>query len=149
MIFEQLADEKQPRNFFVYLTNRTDAFQMLETDSKAIENRIREEIGMGYTDLWIMERISIYKDGDWQLTNEVSMDSTARQEGILFYVFPLFTLSSGPGLFYSNFDQLKGHSTLTDAKVYAEELIKKKQAFYKSREYTAVCAARIRSFMWH
>ena len=149
MIFEQLADEKQQRNFFVYLTNRPDPFQMLESDSEAIGKRIHGEISMGYTDLWIMERISIYKKGELLLTNDVAMDNTSTQAGIEFYVFPFFTLSSGPGLFYSNFDQLKGHSTLADAKAYAERTLKKKQAFYKSREYTAVCAALLRRHMWH
>ena len=46
------------------MTNRSPHFPMFEEQLKDIENRINEEIDMGYN-LWLMKRIGILKDQKW------------------------------------------------------------------------------------
>ncbi|MET0959639.1 MAG: hypothetical protein ABWX58_04870 [Psychrobacillus psychrotolerans] len=65
MIENELLDEKDNRKYFVYMTNRRPHFPMFEEQLKNIENRMYEEIDMGYTNLWVMKRIGILKEQKW------------------------------------------------------------------------------------
>lgn len=65
---DELIDQKNENSYFVYLTNRKKLLLpilMFRKEVNQIFNNMDEEIEMGFTNLWILERTAIYRDNQW------------------------------------------------------------------------------------
>ena len=67
MVEKQLIDKKATQDFFVYMSNRgiESTFPLIGEDPSALLNRAYEEVGMGYTALFIYKRMAIVELDEW------------------------------------------------------------------------------------
>ncbi|MGI2329224.1 hypothetical protein [Planococcus sp. YIM B11945] len=150
----QLLDVKDDRTYFVYLTNRGTPFQMFERHVDDILNRMREEIPMGYTNLWVMKRIGIihsetlsyFADNELLIEDKNKVDKSQKLPYKTF-LFAKITATSAP--MYMPHLQIGHHATFEDAADFSADQIKQMKEHYPNREFTVLCAKRLHDLMWH
>lgn len=148
MLENELLDEKDNRSYFVYMTNRNPRFQMLEGRLKDIENRIYEEISMGYTNLWVMKRIGIFKEEKWTYFLEKDLENM--EETGSYYTFLFLKMSAdSPFILHSSFEKVVSYSTLEEAVENATILLNKKKSTYPERIFYVLCGKLLKNYTWH
>ncbi|SDM70563.1 hypothetical protein SAMN05518871_10246 [Psychrobacillus sp. OK028] len=155
MLENELFDEKDNRKYFVYMTNRSPNFPMFEGQLKDIENRMYEEIDMGYTNLWVMERIGILKEEKWTYFPENDLKDTEnlgynREERHNYCTFIFQKMNAdSPFILYSSFEKVYSYSTFEEAVEDATQLLNKKNSYYPERVFYVLCGKLLKNYTWH
>jgi len=155
MLEKELLDEKDNRKYFVYMTNRSPHFPLFEDQLKNIENRMYEEIDMGYTNLWVMKRIGILKEQKWTYFLEDDLEVIEnsghhQEEKHNYYTFLFLKMDAdSPFILYSSFEKVISFSTLEEAVENATELLQKKTSYYPNREFYVLCGKLLKNYTWH
>ncbi|ASN05371.1 hypothetical protein [Virgibacillus necropolis] len=157
---EELIDQKNENSYFVYLTNREKLLLpifMFRKEINQILNHMNEEIEMGFTNLWILERTAIYRDNQWLLLPEnndkadCSFDYGQKEDQYCTFIFHNFNKPSDIVMNRKSMDrnETKVHGSFKEAQDYVEKRIDYLKSVHDYRAYYALCAKQRYDFMWH
>lgn len=148
----QLLDKTQDINYFVYLTNRSDAFPKIGDSLQEIFRNLREEVPMGYTDLWVLKRVGLMSQHDAHYFPE--KDRAAEDErnaqflpDQIYVTFTFVQINQATSPMYAG--GAKTHLTYEEAKDFAIKNIDKMKLKYPEREFYVLCGRLVEKSMWH
>ena len=152
-MINQLLDETRNINYFVYLTNRSDAFPKIGDSLREIHTNLREEISMGYTDLWVLKRVGLisqlnafyFPENDQKAEDE--SDKYLPDKKYITFTFIQINQATPP--MYPKTDGIAAHLTYEDAEDFAVKKIDKMQQKYPEREFYVLCARLVERNYWH
>ncbi|UJF27640.1 hypothetical protein [Planococcus sp. 107-1] len=147
MVEKQLIDKKATQDFFVYMSNRgiESTFPLIGEDPSALLKRAYEEVGMGYTALFIYKRMAIVELDEW---TDLSLADVGQPKSFRNFLFVQVHPQS-EHIAFSAFEKYEDFYSLKEAVEAAQESIKQKQQVYPRRKFTVVCAAFVDSHNWH
>lgn len=150
----QLLDEKDDRVYFVYMTNRQDPFLLFERDMTQMMQRAFDEISVGYTNLWVMKRISIvikekvfYFPDNELVIEPASFFQQNKQEVYIIFLF----VRNSPSVPYvlskrMNTEPYKRFESAAEA---GARLIELMENTYPGRQFKVLCAKLLYDIPWH
>ncbi|ASN05370.1 hypothetical protein [Virgibacillus necropolis] len=154
MIERQLIDENDDRSYFVYLTNRNERLRMFQKEVNQIFDEMNN-IQMGYTDLWIYERVAIYKDEKW-ITFSNNDDAANKgydfgrvkeEKYRTFFFFESIRPSTNE--LYMPDEETMIHDSNKKALEHMESRMNYFKSHYPNRGVYGMCAKHLYDFMWH
>ncbi len=150
----QLLDEKDDRVYFVFMTNRQDSFQLFERDMAHMMQRASKEITVGYTNLWIMKRISIVNKDKvcYFPDNELLIEPTSfyDQNKLEVYIIFLFVQNSPSTPFvFSKRMTTEPYIRFETAAEAGARLIELMENTYPGRQFKVLCAKLLYDIPWH
>lgn len=151
MITNKLLDEHEDVNYFVYLTNRPDAFPKISDSLKEIYTNLREEVSMGYTDLWVLRRIGIVsQDNVFYFPEKDQLTGEERHQQYLpdkkYITFTFIQINQTSPMYAGG---IMTHLTYEEAKDFAIKNIEERKQKYPEREFYVLCARLVETNMWH
>lgn len=148
----KLLDETQDFNYFVYLTNRPDAFPKISDSLDDIYRNLREEVPMGYTDLWVLKRVGLISQHHAHYFSE--KDRTTEEEknarflpDQIYVTFTFVQINQATSPMYAG--GIMTHLTYEEAEEFAIKNIEKMKQKYPEREFYVLCARLVEKNMWH
>lgn len=154
-MIKKLLDETENISYFVYLTNRGDAFPKIGDSLEEIYTNLREEVTMGYTDLWVLKRVGLLNKHDtfYFSENDRTADDELKRAQYLpekiYITFTFVQINEATSPMYTNSGGTMTHLTYEEAEEYAVKHIDKMKQKYPEREFYVLYARLVERNTWH